>query len=99
MEHHPVPARAITQRRGTYEREGGWRPSVYAEDGQQWDNGLDWEDAKEIIRFEVDATTEAARAGCRDATHAEIVVLTSTVVDKPTIQAHILRRRAVRPRP
>lgn len=54
MAAHPVPVRQIRNGGGTREREGGWKPSTYAEPGYEWSNGLDWEDAKTITRHEVE---------------------------------------------
>jgi len=36
---------------------GGWRPSTYAESGQRWENGLDWDDHGCIERYEVKTTS------------------------------------------
>lgn len=48
MEAHPV-----RKPRHPEERDGGWQPDVYAE-RQSWYNGLDWEAAETIERFELD---------------------------------------------
>ena len=57
MAAHPIPANfkypdTPTVTNGS--RRGGWRPDPHAEPGYAWDNGLDWDDATRITRYEVE---------------------------------------------
>lgn len=38
---------------GNASRRGGWQPSAYGEPGYEWNNGLDWDDAATITRYEL----------------------------------------------
>lgn len=54
IEAHPVPVRRVVKGHATHEREGGWMPDTFSEPGFRWSNGLDWDDAAEITRYELE---------------------------------------------
>jgi hypothetical protein len=52
MTEHPLPKKILKHT----EREGGWQPLTDAESGQEWHNGLIWDDCKTIKRYTVEGT-------------------------------------------
>lgn len=56
MAAHPIPANYSYPDQPTASnasRRGGWRPDTYSEPGHRWSNGLDWEDAMDVTRYEL----------------------------------------------
>lgn len=39
---------------GNWSRRGGWQPDRHSEPGYSWSNGLDWDDGKDITRYELE---------------------------------------------
>src|SRR5690349_20348094 len=57
MAAHPIPADykyPAVPSPSNGSRRGGWQPCSYAEPGCRWSNGLDWDDGKDITRYELD---------------------------------------------
>ena len=63
IEDHPLPADVPypkTPSAANASRRGGWQPCFSAGPGRAWSNGLDWEDVKNITRYEVQSLSTPA---------------------------------------
>lgn len=60
MDAHPITAELLKRY-----PDAAWTAAAWAEDGQMWTNGGDWEDAKDITRYEVQGQAEGRPEGPR----------------------------------